>query len=160
MEHDDIDLWDIFGDIAVINRWLDESNIDLDPEMDSLFRVMKIGEEFGEAVAAYIGFTGQNPRKGRTHTQFDLLAELADVVVTALAAIQHMTQDERVTRAVMASKITAILQRTREPRADMTPLVPVSDLPVNGANPPHVIGACHCGRTHDRTGALAANLVR
>jgi hypothetical protein len=88
-------------------------------------RVMKVGEEIGEAhealalidvtygraVAAYIGLTGQNPRKGVTHTSIDLLTELADVAVTALCAIQHFTGNEDVTRGMLASKISQIIKR-------------------------------------------------
>jgi hypothetical protein len=110
--------WDMFADIAVINSWLDRSNTGMIPEHDDSMRVMKIGEEFGEAVAAYIGMVGQNPRKGVTHTRTDLLAELADVAVTALAAIQHFTGDPVIARAVMASKIARIMHRAGLSRAD------------------------------------------
>ncbi|WP_198541291.1 MazG-like family protein, partial [Parafrankia soli] len=47
-------------------------------------QALKVVEELGEAVAALIGMTGQNPRKGVTHTQADLLGELYDVALTAL----------------------------------------------------------------------------
>ena len=40
-------------------------------------------EEFGEAVQAHIGVTGQNPRKGVHGSRDDVLKELADVIVTA-----------------------------------------------------------------------------
>lgn len=103
--------WDLFGDIAVINKWLDASNLGSQHE-DSM-RVMKIGEEFGEAIAAYIGMTGQNPRKGVTHTLDDLLGELSDVAITALAAIQHFTGNEDITRAMLAAKIQAIIVRSQ-----------------------------------------------
>jgi hypothetical protein len=109
----DSETWDVFADIAVINTWLDRSNASMNSEHDDSMRVMKIGEEFGEAVAAYIGMTGQNPRKGVTHTQADLLAELADVAVTALAAIQHFTGNPVISRAVMASKIAGIMKRAK-----------------------------------------------
>lgn len=45
--------------------------------------IMKIAEEFGEAVQAHIGVTGQNPRKGVYGSREDVLKELADVIVTA-----------------------------------------------------------------------------
>ena len=102
--------WDPFPGIADITAWLDESN-PASPHEDSM-RVMKVGEEAGEAIAAYIGMVGQNPRKGVTHTQDDLLKELADVAITALCAMQHFTQDEAVTRAYMAAKIQAIIERS------------------------------------------------
>ena len=52
---------------------------------------MKIAEETGEAVAAYIGLTGANPRKGVTATPDDLAGELCDVVLAALIALATVT---------------------------------------------------------------------
>ena len=102
----------MFDDIARINAWLDRSNDGrIRSEHDDSMRVMKIGEEYGEAVQAYIGMVGQNPRKGITHSMEDLLGELADVAVTALCAIQHFTGDARVTRTVIAAKIAHISVR-------------------------------------------------
>jgi hypothetical protein len=46
--------------------WLDAANGRSDHE--TAMRVMKIAEEAGEAVAAYSGVTGNNPRKGVTAT--------------------------------------------------------------------------------------------
>lgn len=105
--------WDLFRDIGAITRWLDRSNATMSPDLDESMRIMKIGEEFGEAVAAYIGYTGQNPRKGRTHTRSDVLEELADVAVTALCAMHRFTQDETLTRAVLVSKIASIMDRSQ-----------------------------------------------
>lgn len=102
--------WDLFGDIKDITAWLDESN-PTNPHEDSM-RVLKLVEEAGEAAAAYIGMAGQNPRKGVTHTQDDLLKELADVAITALCAMQHFTQNEAVTRAYLASKVHQIITRS------------------------------------------------
>ena len=104
------DEWDLFRDIAAITRWLDDSNAP-SPHEDSM-RVLKIMEEAGEAAEAYIGMVGQNPRKGVTHSQSDLMLELADVVVTALCAMQHFTQSEIVTRGYLASKIQGIITRS------------------------------------------------
>lgn len=115
--------WDLFGDVETMNRWLDRNNA---PSADEDgMRVMKIGEEVGEAyealgevaqasgraAAAYIGWRGQNPRKGRTHSQDDLLAELSDVVLTALVAMQHFTQDKMVTAEHLAAKVAQVLAR-------------------------------------------------
>ncbi|ACU71833.1 hypothetical protein Caci_2924 [Catenulispora acidiphila DSM 44928] len=101
---------DLFADIADITAWLDSSNPS--SKHEDAMRVMKLGEEVGEAIAAYIGLTGQNPRKGVTHTMDDLLKELADVAITALAAMQHFTQDEAETRAHMAAKVRQIISRS------------------------------------------------
>lgn len=101
-----------YRDIAAITRWLDDSNVFMSPELDDSMRIMKIGEEFGEVIEAYIGMTGQNPRKGVTHDRDDVLAELADVVVTAMCAIQHMTQDSGITQAVIEGKVRSIMARS------------------------------------------------
>lgn len=102
--------WDLFADIKDITAWLDESN-SAGPHEDSM-RVLKLVEEAGEAAAAYIGMVGQNPRKGVTHTQDELLKELADVAITALCAMQHFTQNEAVTRFYLASKVQQIITRS------------------------------------------------
>jgi hypothetical protein len=108
--------WDLFADITTITAWLDEkSGLRDNPQADLLSRVLKIGEEYGETVAALIGMTGQNPRKGFTHTESDVCLELADVIVTALCAMQHITQNEAVSRAYLASKIQGIIVRSEIP---------------------------------------------
>jgi len=56
-------------------------------------RVAKVAEETGEAIAALIAMTGQNPRKGVCGTLDELLGELADVAVTGMFAIQHFSKD-------------------------------------------------------------------
>ncbi|WP_018570535.1 MazG-like family protein [Streptomyces sp. PsTaAH-124] len=58
-----------------------------------LLRLLKLSEEVGEAAQAVIGATGQNPRKGTTHTWQDVEAELCDVVITALVALRTLTPD-------------------------------------------------------------------
>ncbi|WP_181020000.1 MazG-like family protein [Nonomuraea typhae] len=77
--------------VAVLLAWLDATNPRTDHEIS--MRIMKIGEEYGEAVAAYIGMTGQNPRKGVTHTRDDLTTELCDVIVTAMVALASVAGD-------------------------------------------------------------------
>lgn len=56
-------------------------------------RVLKIGEEFGEATEAFIGLRAYNPRKGRTHSHDEVADELADVAITALVAMGAFTVD-------------------------------------------------------------------
>ncbi|MET9143621.1 MazG-like family protein [Streptomyces sp. NPDC004042] len=58
-----------------------------------LLRLLKLSEEVGEAAQAVIGATGQNPRKGTTHTWQDVESELCDVVITALVALRTLTPD-------------------------------------------------------------------
>ncbi|WP_245674393.1 MazG-like family protein [Actinoplanes rectilineatus] len=59
-------------------RWrayLDEQNGSATLELT--MRIAKIMEEAGEAVQAWGGVLGQNPRKGVTHTVGDVVGELA-----------------------------------------------------------------------------------
>ncbi|MEV6111669.1 MazG-like family protein [Streptomyces sp. NPDC052109] len=60
-----------------------------------LLRVLKLSEEVGEVAGAIIGTTGQNPRKGVTHTWEDVQAELCDVAITALVALRTLTPRAR-----------------------------------------------------------------
>jgi len=80
----------LYESIERITEWLDSNNVDMNRNSDEAMRIMKIGEEFGEVVQAYIGMTGQNPSKGITHTVYDVANELADVVVTAMCAMQYL----------------------------------------------------------------------
>ncbi|MGW7242143.1 MazG-like family protein [Streptomyces sp. NPDC054804] len=56
-----------------------------------LLRILKLSEEVGEVAEAVIGATGQNPRKGVTHTWDDVQGELCDVAITALVALRTLT---------------------------------------------------------------------
>ena len=56
----------VWDHVARTVAWLDAAN-GRSPH-ETAVRVMKIAEEAGEAVAAYIGTTGANPRKGVTAT--------------------------------------------------------------------------------------------
>lgn len=66
-------------------------------------RTAKLAEECGEVMQAVIGATGDNPRKGHTHTYDDVNSELADVILTALCAmfttaLDCSTRPERIER--------------------------------------------------------------
>ncbi|PZT70607.1 hypothetical protein DN402_24680 [Streptomyces sp. SW4] len=74
-----------------------------------LLRVLKLSEEVGETAQAVIGATGQNPRKGVTHTWDDVQAELCDVVITALVALRSLTPE---TREVFARHLTRVKRRS------------------------------------------------
>ncbi|MFI1535757.1 MazG-like family protein [Streptomyces anandii] len=72
-----------------------------------LLRLLKLSEEVGEVAQAVIGATGQNPRKGTTHTWTDVESELCDVIITALVALRTLTPEAR-------EVFTAHLTRVRE----------------------------------------------
>lgn len=101
--------WNPWDDVEKLTFWLNDSN-GLD-EHEITLRIMKIGEEFGEAVEARIGQIGQNPRKGVTHTEADVIAELCDVIVTAMVAINTLTGDPVVSRGHLAAKFAKLLAR-------------------------------------------------
>jgi NTP pyrophosphatase (non-canonical NTP hydrolase) len=75
-----------------------------------LLRVLKLSEEVGEVAEAIIGATGQNPRKGVTHTWEDVEAELCDVVITALVALRTLTPEAR---EVFQGHLDRVTRRSR-----------------------------------------------
>ncbi|MFD8546725.1 MazG-like family protein [Streptomyces sp. NPDC059649] len=75
-------------------RWLDGES-PLPPEQERLLRILKLSEEAGEVAQAVIGATGQNPRKGHSHTWDDVHSELCDVIVTAMVALRTLTPEAR-----------------------------------------------------------------
>ena len=74
--------------------WLDRGS-ELPPETKTLLQILKITEEAGEVAEALIGVTGQNPRKGFSHTWQDVEAELCDVIVTAMVALTRVNPNAR-----------------------------------------------------------------
>jgi hypothetical protein len=82
--------------LARISNWIDSGNRALGRSSEALTwgRLAKIAEEGGEVVAAFIGATGQNPRKGVTHTIEDVKRELLDVALTAVAAYEHLDDNQ------------------------------------------------------------------
>lgn len=82
------DLWE---HVRLVTEWLDKHS-DVRDDM-CLLRIMKVSEEVGEVTSAVIGATGQNPRKGRTHTWFDVETELYDVALAAMVAAQSLAGD-------------------------------------------------------------------
>jgi NTP pyrophosphatase (non-canonical NTP hydrolase) len=82
------DPWFTIGQLV---GWLDRSNGA--GEQETALRLMKLTEETGEVAQAYIGYTGQNPRKGITHSRNDVADELCDVIVTAMVALHRFAED-------------------------------------------------------------------
>ncbi|MFF1273119.1 MazG-like family protein [Streptomyces marokkonensis] len=87
----DAGLWESIDGLC---GWLD-ANRPVDGPDGLLLRILKLSEEVGEVAQAVIGATGQNPRKGTTHTWDDVRSELCDVAVTALLALRTLTPDAR-----------------------------------------------------------------
>jgi len=103
--------------IALADDWLDGRVSDTyqgQPLAQHWARVAKVVEESGESIEALIAWTGQNPRKPqRDEAREELLAELADVVVTATLAIQHFTKDTDETLDLLEARLSFLYQRMR-----------------------------------------------
>ncbi|MEU5429967.1 hypothetical protein AB0H73_30840 [Streptomyces olivoreticuli] len=96
-------LWPIAARIAVALNRANGAG-----EHETAMRLLKVSEEAGEAAAAYIGMTGQNPRKGTTHTPADLADELCDVIIAAAVALHAFTPSPA---AVLDAKLHAAARR-------------------------------------------------
>ncbi|MES5825116.1 MazG-like family protein [Streptomyces sp. RG80] len=99
------ELWE---GVEALWAWL-ESNRPVSGQEALLLRMLKLSEEVGEVAQAVIGVTGQNPRKGTTHTWEDVQAELCDVVITALMALRTLTPD---TREVFDRHLARVMERS------------------------------------------------
>ncbi|WP_406001219.1 MazG-like family protein [Streptomyces sp. NBC_00829] len=89
MNHTRDPIWATIGDL---HDWLD-GECDRPPQQETLLRMLKLAEEVGEVAQAVIGATGQNPRKGRTHSWSDVESELCDVIITAMVSLRTLTPD-------------------------------------------------------------------
>ncbi|MFJ4618339.1 MazG-like family protein [Streptomyces sp. NPDC088812] len=85
---------DLWATVDALWAWLDADQ-PLTGREGLTLCMLKLSEEVGEAAQAVIGATGQNPRKGTSHTWQDVEAELCDVVITALVALRTLTPDAR-----------------------------------------------------------------
>ncbi|MFC1420226.1 MazG-like family protein [Streptacidiphilus cavernicola] len=97
--------WDTVERLA---GWLDR-NSELPEQTRTILQILKITEEAGEVAEAVIGATGQNPRKGYSHTWDDVQEELCDVIVTAMVALTRINPDAR---KLFAGKLERIALRS------------------------------------------------
>jgi hypothetical protein len=105
----------VWDHVARTVAWLDAANGRGPHEV--AVRVMKLAEETGEAVAAYIGVTGENPRKGVTAAPDDLTGELCDVVLAALVALATVTGGTPQAESRLAGHVATRAVRLRSLRA-------------------------------------------
>ncbi|WP_069751641.1 MazG-like family protein [Streptomyces sp. EN16] len=101
---------DHWSTIRGLVAWLDKENDRTEQEIT--LRLLKLTEEAGEVAQAWIGVTGQNPRKGVTHTPGDVADELCDVIVTASVALASIVPDPA---AHYDAKLRRIAARPRTP---------------------------------------------
>lgn len=111
--------------LVALSRWIDAGNSHRASESITWGRLAKIAEENGEVIAAFIGATGQNPRKGITCSIEEVLQELLDVAVTALGAYEHL--DAHRGRAL--SELDAKIARVAERAGVFTPSVAEKESP-------------------------------
>ncbi|MEY9935811.1 MazG-like family protein [Streptacidiphilus sp. MAP5-3] len=78
--------------ISELERWL-STDSELPAETRTILQILKITEEAGEVAEAVIGATGQNPRKGSSHTWEDVERELCDVIITSMVALTRVSED-------------------------------------------------------------------
>ncbi|MFE2497138.1 MazG-like family protein [Streptomyces scopuliridis] len=97
------DNWQTIRDLTA---WVDANNGRSEHEI--AMRLLKVTEEAGEVASAYIGMTGQNPRKGVTHTLADVQGELCDVILTAAVALASLSDDPA---GVFDAKIARVADR-------------------------------------------------
>lgn len=90
--------------------WLDQQNGR--DQQEITLRLLKLTEESGEVAQAWIGTTGQNPRKGTTHSVEDVADELCDVIVTAAVALASLIDDPA---SHLDTKLHRIAERPRTP---------------------------------------------
>jgi hypothetical protein len=92
-----------------IHRKIRDHQEGCDLELDGAdLRLMKLSEEVGEVMEAFIGQAGANKRKGFSHTELDVANELCDVVITAMVALHDWVEDPE---AYLESKIAALRAR-------------------------------------------------
>lgn len=97
--------------LIALSQWIDAGNAHRDPEAVTWGRLAKLAEEQGEVIEAFIGATGQNPRKGVTNTLEKVLEELLDVAITALGAYEHIDGHQGRALDELASKIYRVAER-------------------------------------------------
>ena len=99
--------------LAVLSDWIDThpTNAARDREAADWGRISKVSEECGEVIAAFIGVTGQNPRKGVHGCIDDVVEELLDVAVTALCAVEHFNGNDGSSLDMFAAKVQHIVAR-------------------------------------------------
>lgn len=100
------------GQLAELSTWIDRAVPGT--ETERLWgRTAKVAEEYGEVVAAIIGYLGQNPRKGQTCGLDKVVDELLDVAVGALGAVESIRGNDGSALGLFEAKVAAVHARMR-----------------------------------------------
>jgi NTP pyrophosphatase (non-canonical NTP hydrolase) len=107
--------------ITAVDVWID-SHVTADypaySTANDLRRLVKIATEVGEVFEEFAQLTGANSRKPQDMGAYDrMLAELADVALASIMAIQHFTKDEDVTQLVIDKAVSKVASRVAQPRS-------------------------------------------
>ncbi len=125
------DLWET---VDRLHGWLDSHR--RHPARETLLlRMLKLSEEVGEVAQAVVGATGQNPRKGTTHTWDDVESELCDVVITALVALRTLTPEPERALAARLHAVAARSTSSPSPSPSLGPAPGEGPTPAPGQGP-------------------------
>ena len=91
-------------------KYLDRHSAVPNDEHELTLRISKIAEEAGEAIAARINWTGQNPRKERMNGN-DVIIECCDVIFTSLTVMLSIFDDPVLIERVLHERFNYILRR-------------------------------------------------
>ena len=108
---------ELWNHVRQFSEWLDRDSAPM--EDPRIMRAFKLAEEVGEVAAAVIGVTGQNPRKGVTHSWEDVQDELCDVILTAMVALDCVTGDAQERFAAHVKKRNARMLDLTNPKAEL-----------------------------------------
>lgn len=99
--------------LTAISRYIDASDgyVGVPAEAHMWRRVNKITAENGEVHDAISGMLGENPRKGVTHTQIEVIMELLDVALCALGVVEYMTDNQGEALGLLDEKIAFVAER-------------------------------------------------
>ncbi|GAB3117728.1 MazG-like family protein [Streptomyces calidiresistens] len=106
----------LWSQVERLREWLDAETTPALADNVKLWRVLKIGEEFGKVSEALHGAMGANPRKGQSHTWEDVNKELCDVIVTSMVALATCTPNAAgVLEERVRQLVDRVLPEGREP---------------------------------------------
>jgi len=107
--------------LSRMSQWIDDhpANRKRSPLENLMLRTsVKMHEERGEVNAALIGMSGQNPRKGVTHSIDDVESELLDWAIVALGGVEHIHGNDGSSMARLAAKLVKIHDRMEAKRTE------------------------------------------
>lgn len=99
-----------------LSEWIDAHNREKGTNEQAMTwgRIAKVGEEFGEAIAEYIAFTGQNPRKPQTGSEWLVQKEMLDVAVAALGVVEHLSGNSGAAMGLLLNHLRIVDRRRSE----------------------------------------------